>query len=96
MTEDLVDRRVDDWRKRLIDLSHPNRLIAYTPKRATTLQIAAPSLLELLGDPERATSWSFYLPPEPEEEDADSEESTDFGATWVLLPESRNGDASSD
>src|SRR3954466_13883762 len=65
--DDIIDLRIEDWRRRLIDLSHRNRLIAYKATRATTLHIAAPGLHDLLGDPERATPWDFYLPPEPEE-----------------------------
>ena len=69
---DLVDRRIEDWRRRLIDLSHRNRLIAYKATRATTLEVASPSLHELLADPDRGVPWDFYLPPEPDEDVDDS------------------------
>ena len=74
----VVDRRIEDWRRRLIDLSHRNRLIAYKPTLATTLEIAAPGLHELLADPDRGVPWDFYFPPEPDEdvEDAASEAAT--------------------
>ena len=71
MTEigsDVVAARIDDWRRRLIDLSHRNRLIAYKPTKATTLTIAAPSIPELLAEPDRAVPWNFFFPPEPEDE----------------------------
>ncbi len=70
---DLVERRIEDWRRRLIDLSNRNRLIAYKATKATTLEIAAPSIHEVLADPDRSEPWDFYLPPEPEEEDATAE-----------------------
>ena len=54
----IVDRRIEDWRRRLIDLSHRNRLIAYKATRATTLEIAAPGLDELLADPDRGVPWT--------------------------------------
>jgi hypothetical protein len=60
----VVAARLEDWRRRLIDLSNRNRLIAFRPTQATTLQIAAPSLDELLGDPSGSQVWSFYFPPE--------------------------------
>ncbi len=65
---DLVVRRIDDWRRRLIDLSYRNRLIRYRPTKATTLAVAAPSIQELVADPGRTKPWRFYFPPdEPDE-----------------------------
>src|SRR5918994_711723 len=32
---DVVEQRLNDWRRRLIDLSHRNRLIAFKPTKAT-------------------------------------------------------------
>lgn len=63
-----IDQRLEDWRRRLIDLSHRNRLIAYRPTKATTLEVVAPSLPELLADPDQQDPWSFYLPPAPRAE----------------------------
>ncbi len=68
----VVDQRLEDWRRRLIDLSHRNRLIAFKPTKATTLQIVAPHVRELLADPERTSSWDFYFPPEVDEERSDA------------------------
>ncbi|MET0601196.1 MAG: DUF3320 domain-containing protein [Baekduia sp.] len=62
----LVETRLEDWRRRLIDLSHRNRLIAYKATQATTLEIVTPSLTQLLADPSRIEPWDFYLPPEPD------------------------------
>jgi hypothetical protein len=61
--------RIEDWRRRLIDLSHRNRLIAFRPTVATTLTIAAPSIHDLLADPEQSLAWDFYFPPEAESGD---------------------------
>jgi hypothetical protein len=56
--------RLDEWRRKLIDLSYRNRLINYKPTRASTLEFASPSLNVLLEDPERKLPWRFYFPPE--------------------------------
>ncbi len=66
-------RRVEDWRRRLIDLSHRNRLIAFKATKATTLEIAAPSSAELLADPGRAEPWDLYFPPELKETDIEQQ-----------------------
>jgi len=58
--EELVRVRIEDWRRRLIDLSYRNRLINYRPTRATTIEIETPDLAMLLADPSSATPWSFY------------------------------------
>ena len=67
--DNVLAARIDDWRRRLIDLSHRNRLIAYKPTKATTLEVVAPRLEVLLGDLDRSEPWDFYFPPEPEPED---------------------------
>jgi Cdc6-like AAA superfamily ATPase len=66
--------RIEDWRRRLIDLSYRNRLIRYKPTRATTLEIESPDLDVLLADRDRTAPWRFFFPPEPEEESAGEEE----------------------
>lgn len=71
----LVAERIDDWRRRLIDLSFRNRLINYKPTKSSTLEIQSPSIHELLADPEREQPFDFYFPPEDEEEE--SREGTD-------------------
>ncbi len=64
----LVERRLEDWRRRLIDLSHRNRLIAYRPTLSTTLTIVEPTLSELLAQPLGKRPWEFFFPPEPREQ----------------------------
>ena len=70
----IVHARVDEWRRRLIDLTYRNRLIKYRPTRASTIEIESPDLQTLLGDLARTAPWRFYFPPEPSEPDG-------FGST---------------
>jgi very-short-patch-repair endonuclease len=58
---------MEDWRRRLIDLSYRNRLIKYRPLRASSLEIVGPRLERLLADPGRSTPFNFYFPPDPDE-----------------------------
>lgn len=72
MTEDaerIIRARIDEWRRRLIDLSYRNRLIKYRPTRASTIEIESPDLEILLRDLGRTAPWRFYFPPEPEEQE---------------------------
>src|SRR6266511_4598031 len=62
--EDQVRERIEDWRRRLIDLTYRNRLIRYRKTVASTIEIETPSLDQLLADPERKAPWRFYVPPE--------------------------------
>jgi hypothetical protein len=57
--------RIEDWRRRLIDLSYRNRLIRYQPS-GSSLEIASPAIEVLFADLGRTAPWRFYLPPEPE------------------------------
>jgi Protein of unknown function (DUF4011)/REase_MTES_1575/AAA domain/Protein of unknown function (DUF3320) len=65
--DSVVFDRIEDWRRRLIDLSYRNRLIKYRPTQASTIEIEAPDLNELLADPGRPAPWRFYFPPDPDE-----------------------------
>lgn len=77
--------RIEDWRRRLIDLSYRNRLIRYRPTKATTLTIEAPSIRELIADPARTKPWRFYFPPEVDESDEDdTSQAADFIDEMVL------------
>jgi very-short-patch-repair endonuclease len=67
--ESLIRTRINDWRRRLIDLSFRNRLINYRPTKSTTLRLTAPSIHTLLADPGREEPFDFHLPPEPPELD---------------------------
>lgn len=46
---DLVAHRIDDWRRRLVGLSHRNRLINYKPTKSTTLEVRNPGMNLLRG-----------------------------------------------
>src|SRR5439155_9721976 len=76
--DEVVAARLEDWRRRLIDLSYRNRLINYRHRPASTLEIESPSadvLLARMGQPE---PWSFYFPPDPDDDrgEDDSEAAT--------------------
>jgi hypothetical protein len=83
--DDRVDRRLEDWRRRLIDLSHRNRLIAFKATKATTLLIAAPSVHELLADPERAQPWDFHFPPPAAQTEAGDASDTASAVDRIVL-----------
>lgn len=86
----IVSRRVEDWRTRLIDLSGRNRLIAFKPTAATTLQIAAPDVYELLKDPDRVQPWEFFFPVDETIGETPSQESDAAMAVDELLLASRD------
>lgn len=69
----LVARRIEDWRRRLIDLSYRNRLIKHRPLRASSLEIVSPNLEVLLADPASPVPWSFYFPPDPDPDRGESD-----------------------
>jgi DNA polymerase III delta prime subunit len=75
----LVAERIDDWRRRLIDLSFRNRLINYKPTKSSTLEILSPTIHELLADPERLEPFDFYFPPMEEEETGGEEPESERG-----------------
>jgi len=58
--------RLEDWRRRLIDLSGRNRLIRFPPTRNGALPIESPSTRQLLADLERREPWPIYLAEENE------------------------------
>lgn len=66
-TTERVRVRLEDWRRRLIDLSGRNRLIKFPPTRHGALPIESPSVRELLADLERRAPWPIYLAEEPEQ-----------------------------
>ncbi len=66
--QSLIQDRIEDWRRRLIDLSFRNRLINYRPTKSSTLQVESPSIHDLLADPERREPFDFFIPPQAQEE----------------------------
>lgn len=73
----VVLARIEDWRRRLIDLSYRNRLIRYRPTTASTLEIAAPAVDILLADLGRTAPWKFYFPPEPDDVESNASDDPD-------------------
>lgn len=60
----VVRRRIQDWAKRLIDLSRRNRLLYYRPTKRTTLRLVAPDAIEIAETLLAEGSWRFYEPPD--------------------------------
>jgi hypothetical protein len=61
--------RIEEWKRKLVDLSRRNRLLHFRPNRGSTLQITAPTPEEVfrrLVIQEKA--WKVYLPPETGDE----------------------------
>ena len=66
--DELVLARVEDWRRRLIDLSYRNRLINFAATKSSTLMVEGPAVDRLLAEPDGGHSWGFFFPPEDETE----------------------------
>jgi very-short-patch-repair endonuclease len=68
-TSSVIDGRIEDWRRRLIDLTRRNRLVYFRPTRSSTLTISRPDpdvvfhRLVAQGKP-----WTFWYPPEEDDE----------------------------
>ncbi len=63
-----VQHRIEDWKRKLVDLSRRNRLIFFRPSRTSSLRVLQPpahELFEHLAIRER--SWRFWSPPVSEE-----------------------------
>lgn len=56
--------QVQEWAKKLIDLSKRNRLLLYRETRRTTLVFRSPGPDPILGRLLDGRPWSFYRPPE--------------------------------
>ena len=76
---------IDEWRRRLIDLTRRNRLLYFRPLRSASLRIAQPGIAEVFArfvvdeDP-----WQFFIPEEEPAAEADPLESD--GAEAVETP----------
>jgi hypothetical protein len=81
---DLIAQRIEDWRRRLIDLSYRNRLIRYRPTVASTLEIESPDVSVLLTDIGSAAPWRFYFPPELDESELAVDDAAEFVDETVL------------
>ena len=71
-----VERRIEDWKQRLIDLTRRNRLLYFKPAQGSGLAIEAPAAAEVFQRLAIAEKpWTFWIPSdEDEEEEADEEQ----------------------
>lgn len=63
-----VTQRVEEWKRKIVDLSRRNHLLFFSRTRGSTLRIAEPSLPEIferLVNSEEA--WEFLMPPDSPE-----------------------------
>jgi len=70
-----VTQRVEEWKRKIVDLSRRNRLLHFARTRGSTLKVAEPSLPEIfdrLVNAEKA--WEFCMPPDIPEAPADESE----------------------
>ena len=77
-----VTQRVDEWKRKIVDLSRRNRLLYFTRTRGSTLRITEPALPEVfarLVDSEKP--WKFYMPPDIPEGPEHGNESNDVQDT---------------
>lgn len=56
--------RIEEWAKKLVDLSRRNRLLYYRPTKRTTLTFRDPLPDKILGRLLSGSAWMFYQPPE--------------------------------
>ena len=69
-----VGDRIEEWKRKLIDLTRRNRLLFFRPTRSSTLRIEEPSsedVFKRLVIDEKP--WEFFIPPEEENELPDGE-----------------------
>jgi very-short-patch-repair endonuclease len=86
-----VTQRVDEWKRKIVDLSRRNRSLYFVRTRGSTLRITEPDIPEIfdrLVNSEKP--WEFLMPPDaPEKADSDDEDS---GVSEHLLFEGRVGE----
>ncbi len=73
-----VAQRVEEWKRKIVDLSRRNRLLYFARTRRSTLKITEPSLPEIF---ERLVQsekvWEFYMPPDiPDASESEDESDT--------------------
>lgn len=61
-------KQIEEWRKRLIDLSKKNQLIYFTERRKSLLEISQPELTNLWSVLSDEKALDVWLPPEENEE----------------------------
>ena len=74
-----IDIRIEDWKRKLIDLTRRNRLLFFKPARSSSLKVIEPSPSEVF---RRFTveekPWKFFVP------FAENEEQDKFGPDLML------------
>ncbi|MFA5350203.1 MAG: DUF3320 domain-containing protein [Candidatus Omnitrophota bacterium] len=68
MSKEKILKQIEEWRKRLIDLSRRNQLIFFNEKRKNLLEISKPELIELWEKISAGKEIDVWLPPEDEDE----------------------------
>ena len=83
-----VAQRVEEWKRKIVDLSRRNRSLYFARTRGSTLKITEPSLSDIfnhLVNSEKA--WEFYMPPDAPEAASKS----DLDNTQPSLLENQEG-----
>lgn len=62
-------QQIDEWKKRLIDLSRRNPLVYFKTDRKTILKVESPIPLDLFNSLFEDKSCQVYLPPNPDDEE---------------------------
>jgi very-short-patch-repair endonuclease len=94
-----VTQRVEEWKRKIVDLSRRNRLLYFARTRGSTLKIQEPTLPEVfdrLVNSEKA--WEFYMPADIPEASESGNETTNVpdGAQPSLLGNGETGDSETD
>ena len=64
-----ADIRIEDWKRKLIDLTRRNRLLFFKPARSSSLKVIQPSSDEVFRRlVVEEKPWKFFMPPEENEE----------------------------
>jgi hypothetical protein len=98
MATSVVERRIDEWKQKLIDPSRRNRLIYFRPSKSSTLIIitpAAETVFNRLVVQEK--SWKFWLPPEERsQKDKTQDKLSTTNARRVQIPSLPKSDPKQD
>jgi len=58
-----VQRRIEEWKRKLVDLSRRNRLLYFYPSRTSTLKVEQPTAEHIFMQlATRAKAWKFWAP----------------------------------
>src|SRR5579862_5636595 len=89
-----VTQRVDEWKRKIVDLSRRNRSLYFVRTRGSTLRITEPGVYEVF---ERLVisekPWEFFMPPDAPET---TESEKGSGASELLLLERQAGEQPED